>query len=178
MGRGNATAEDLIAAVTKHCSDEHIVSSGSVRFEFETGRLNPQGRGMRRTEWNGGPFQAAIDFACQDGDLHRWKRQYGGGVGWSLTSANCQQMPYSLPLLAACWALFQTSSRPSSAIQCSIYSWSSCASDTARIDATSRSWRSDSDPLAQSSLATIVSSAVATKSSQPRRVTGIRRENS
>ncbi len=35
---------------------------------------------MRRTEWNGGPFQAAIDFACQDGDLHRWKRQYGGMV--------------------------------------------------------------------------------------------------
>lgn len=77
--------QDLVDAVARHCGDEHIVSSGTVRFDFEDRGLDAgERRGGRSVEWNGRPFQSADNRACSDGLLLKWRRRGQVGVGWSL----------------------------------------------------------------------------------------------
>ena len=74
--------DDLVAVIKKHCVDEPIVESATVRFELDE-RLEER-RNHPGIKYNGGAFRKAEQASCRDGRLQRWKRRVGKGhVGWS-----------------------------------------------------------------------------------------------
>jgi hypothetical protein len=79
---GRELIDDLVAVIAKHCTDEPIVASATVRFELDE-RLGER-RNHPSINYNGGAFRSAEQAACRGGRFQRWKRLVGKNhVGWS-----------------------------------------------------------------------------------------------